>query len=143
MRNDSFLSVFVWRHFYLNFKVASPTNAKIVHNNPKSNNNCRLSPTFFFEMMMDWSHFKKILFPVNLKETTCIITKLSPKQTNLQTIAKTISCFTIIAITANEPPKSEPVSSRALCGRSVIPKAQASSLTDPQKIDNSPTSGIY
>ena len=74
-------------------------------------------------MMMDWSHFKDS-FPVNLNDITCIITEMVSKTNRPPIIAKTISCLTIIAIAAKEPPNdSDPVSPiNILAGRRVIPK---------------------
>ena len=61
-------------------------------------------------------------------------------------IARTISCFTIIAIAANEPPKeSEPVSPiKIFAGGALYQrKPKQDPTTEPQNIANSPTSGIY
>ena len=61
-------------------------------------------------------------------------------------IAKTISCFTIIAIAASEPPKDkDPVSPiKIFAGGALYQRnPKQDPTTDPQKIDNSPTSGIY
>ena len=61
-------------------------------------------------------------------------------------IAKTISCFTIIAIAASEPPKeSDPVSPiKIFAGGALYQRKPKHDPTiDPQKIDNSPTSGMY
>ena len=61
-------------------------------------------------MMVYRCHFK-ILLPVNLKEITWIITETVSKTNKPPIIAKTISCLTMIAIAANDPPsESEPVS---------------------------------
>ena len=61
-------------------------------------------------------------------------------------IASTISCFTIIAITANDPPReSDPVSPiKIFAGGALYQRKPRQEPTiDPQKIDSSPTSGIY
>ena len=87
-----------------------------------------------------------ILFPVNLKETTCIITETVSKTNNHPMIANTISCFTIIAIAAKEPPKErEPVSPMKIFAGGALyqRKPKHEPTTDPQKIESSPTSGMY
>ena len=61
-------------------------------------------------------------------------------------IASTISCLTIIAIAANEPPKeSEPVSPiKIFAGGALYQRKPRQDPTiEPQNIDNSPVSGIY
>ena len=61
-------------------------------------------------------------------------------------MAKTISCFTIIAMAANDPPnESEPVSPMKIFAGGALyqRKPKHAPTTEPQKIDNSPTSGIY
>ena len=61
-------------------------------------------------------------------------------------IAKTISCFTMIAIAAKDPPKeSDPVSPINIFAGGALyhRKPKHAPTTDPQKMDNSPTSGIY
>ena len=61
-------------------------------------------------------------------------------------IAKTISCLTIIAIAAKEPPKeSEPVSPIKIFAGGALyhRKPKQAPTIDPQKMANSPTSGIY
>ena len=79
-------------------------------------------------MMVNGSHLKNS-FPVSLKETTCIITETVSKTNNPPMIAKTISCLTIIAIAANEPPKErEPVSPiKIFAGGALYQKTQTSS----------------
>ena len=62
------------------------------------------------------------------------------------TIAKTISCFTIIAIAASDPPKdNDPVSPMKIFAGGALyqRKPKHAPTIDPQKIDSSPTSGIY
>ena len=61
-------------------------------------------------------------------------------------IAKTISCFTIIATAAREPPReSDPVSPiNIFAGGALYQRnPKHAPTTDPQKIDSSPTSGMY
>ena len=75
-----------------------------------------------------------------------MITETVSKTNNPPTIAKTISCFTIIAIAANEPPRDrEPVSPiKIFAGGALYQrKPKQAPTTDPQKMDSSPTSGIY
>ena len=57
-------------------------------------------------MMMDRSHHENS-FPVNLKDITCIITETVSKTNNPPIMAKTISCLTMIATAAKEPPKEK------------------------------------
>ena len=75
-----------------------------------------------------------------------MITEIVSNTNKPPIIAKTISCLTIIAIAAREPPKdSEPVSPmKILAGGALYQrKPKQEPTTDPQKIDSSPTSGIY
>ena len=61
-------------------------------------------------------------------------------------IAKTISCLTIIAIAANDPPReSEPVSPiKIFAGGALYQRNPKHAPTiEPQKIESSPTSGMY
>ena len=61
-------------------------------------------------------------------------------------IANTISCFTIIAIAARDPPRErDPVSPMKIFAGGALyhRKPKHAPTMDPQKIDNSPTSGIY
>ena len=61
-------------------------------------------------------------------------------------IARTISCFTIIAIAAKDPPNErEPVSPiKIFAGGALYQRKPKQAPTiDPQKIASSPTSGIY
>ena len=61
-------------------------------------------------------------------------------------IARTISCFTIIAIAAKEPPnESEPVSPiKIFAGGALYQRNPKQEPTiDPQNMASSPTSGIY
>ena len=61
-------------------------------------------------------------------------------------IAKTISCFTIIAIAASDPPKDrEPVSPINIFAGGALyqRKPKQAPTTEPQKIASSPTSGMY
>ena len=88
----------------------------------------------------------KILFPVNLNDITCIITDTVSKTNKPPIIASTISCLTIIAIAANEPPKeSEPVSPiKIFAGGALYQRKPRQDPTiEPQNIDNSPVSGMY
>ena len=88
----------------------------------------------------------KILFPVNLNDATWIITDAVSKTNSPPTIAKTISCLTTIAIAAKEPPKdNEPVSPiKIFAGGALYQrKPRQAPTTEPQKIDSSPTSGMY
>ena len=85
----------------------------------------------------------KILFPVNLKDITWIITETVSNTNNPPTIASTISCLTIIAIAAKDPPKdSDPVSPiKIFAGGALYQRKPKQAPTiDPQKIDSSPTS---
>ena len=68
------------------------------------------------------------------------------KTNNPPIIANTISCLTIIAIAASEPPKeSEPVSPiKILAGGALYQRNPRQEPTiEPQKIESSPTSGMY
>ena len=88
----------------------------------------------------------KTLFPVNLKDITWIITETVSNTNNPPIIANTISCFTIIAIAANDPPKErDPVSPiKILAGGALYQRNPKQAPTiDPQKIESSPTSGMY
>ena len=61
-------------------------------------------------------------------------------------IARTISCLTIIAIAANEPPnESDPVSPiKIFAGGALYQRKPKQAPTiEPQKIESSPTEGIY
>ena len=74
------------------------------------------------------------------------MTETVSKTNNPPIIAKTISCFTIIATAANDPPNdSDPVSPiKIFAGGALYQRNPKHAPTiDPQKIDNSPTSGIY
>ena len=75
-----------------------------------------------------------------------MMTEAVSKTNSPPMIAKTISCLTIIAIAANDPPKeSEPVSPiKILAGGALYQRKPKHEPTiDPQKIESSPTSGIY
>ena len=88
----------------------------------------------------------KILFPVNLKEITWIITDAVSNTNNPPIIAKTISCLTIMAMAARDPPKeSDPVSPiKILAGGALYQRNPKHDPTiEPQKIESSPTSGMY
>ena len=88
----------------------------------------------------------KILLPVSLKETTWIITEIVSNTNKPPIIARTISCLTIIAIAANEPPNdNEPVSPmKILAGGALYQRKPKHEPTiEPQKIDSSPTLGMY
>ena len=61
-------------------------------------------------------------------------------------IANTISCFTIIAIAARDPPKErEPVSPMKIFAGGALyqRKPKHAPTIEPQKIDSSPTFGMY
>ncbi len=86
------------------------------------------------------------LLPVNLNEITWIITETVSKTNKPPIIARTISCFTIIATEAMEPPKdNEPVSPiNILAGGALYQRKPKHDPTmEPQKIDNSPTLDMY
>ena len=88
----------------------------------------------------------KTLLPVNLNDITCINTDKVSNTNRPPIIARTISCFTIIATVANEPPKeSDPVSPiKILAGGALYHRKPKHAPTiEPQKIAISPTSGIY
>ena len=75
-----------------------------------------------------------------------MITDTVSRTNNPPIMARTISCFTIIAIAASEPPReSEPVSPiKIFAGGALYQrKPKQAPTTEPQKIDNSPTSGMY
>ena len=74
-----------------------------------------------------------------------MMTEAVSKTNSPPMIAKTISCLTIIAIAASDPPKeSEPVSPiKILAGGALYQRKPKHEPTiDPQKIESSPTSGI-
>ena len=83
----------------------------------------------------------KTLFPVNLKDITCIITETVSKTNNPPIMAKTISCLTMIATAAKEPPKErDPVSPiKILAGALYQRKPRQEPTIAPQKIAVSPT----
>ena len=84
--------------------------------------------------------------PVSLNEITCIITETVSSTNIPPIIAKTISCLTIIATAARDPPKDrDPVSPiKILAGGALYQRNPKQEPTiDPQKIEISPTSGIY
>ena len=88
----------------------------------------------------------KILLPVNLNDITWMMTETVSNTNNPPIIARTISCLTIIAIAAKDPPKeSDPVSPiKIFAGGALYQRKPKQDPTmDPQKIDSSPTSGIY
>ena len=88
----------------------------------------------------------KTLFPVNLKDITCIITETVSKTNNPPIMAKTISCLTMIATAAKEPPKEkDPVSPmKILAGGALYHRKPKQDPTiAPQKIAISPTPGMY
>ena len=79
----------------------------------------------------------KILFPVSLNEITWIITDTVSKTNSPPIIANTISCLTIMAIAAKEPPReSDPVSPiKILAGGALYQrKPKQAPTTEPQKI---------
>ena len=87
-----------------------------------------------------------ILLPVSLNEITCIITDTVSKTNKPPIIAKTISCLTIIAIAAKDPPsESEPVSPiKIFAGGALYQRKPKQDPTiEPQNIESSPTSGMY
>ena len=57
-------------------------------------------------MMVYWCHHENS-FPVSLKDITCMITETVSRTNKPPIIARTISCLTIIATAANEPPKDK------------------------------------
>ena len=68
-----------------------------------------------------------------------MITETVSKTNKPPIIAKTISCFTIIAMAANDPPnESEPVSPMKIFAGGALyqRKPKQAPTTDPQKIDN-------
>ena len=86
------------------------------------------------------------LLPVSLNDMTWIITEIVSNTKRPPIIARTISCFTIIATEAIEPPKDkEPVSPINIFAGGALyqRKPKHDPTIDPQKIDNSPTFGIY
>ena len=88
----------------------------------------------------------KTLLPVSLKEITCMITETVSKTNSPPIIAKTISCLTIIATAAKEPPNDkDPVSPiKIFAGGALYQRNPKQEPTiAPQKIAVSPTSGIY
>ena len=77
---------------------------------------------------------------------TWIITDTVSRTNNPPIIAKTISCLTIIATAANDPPKdNEPVSPiKILAGGALYQRNPKQDPTiEPQNIESSPTSGMY
>ena len=75
-----------------------------------------------------------------------MITDTVSKTNKPPMIANTISCLTIIAIAANEPPKeSDPVSPMKIFAGGALyqRKPKQAPTIDPQNIESSPTSGIY
>ena len=88
----------------------------------------------------------KTLLPVSLKDITCIITETVSKTNSPPIIAKTISCLTIIATAAKEPPNDkDPVSPiKIFAGGALYQRKPRQDPTiAPQKIAVSPTPGIY
>ena len=88
----------------------------------------------------------KILFPVNLKETTCTITDTASKTKSPPVIAKTISCFVTTPTAPKEPPRArEPVSPiNILAGGALNHKNPIEApIIAPQKTDTSPTPFMY
>ena len=86
------------------------------------------------------------LFPVSLNEITCIITETVSNTNSPPIIARTISCFTIIATAANDPPRDrDPVSPMNIFAGGALyqRKPRQDPTIDPQNIEASPTSGIY
>ena len=88
----------------------------------------------------------KILFPVNLNEITWTITEKASKTKRPPVMANTISCFVIIPIAPNDPPNDkEPVSPINIFAGGALyqRKPKHEPTIDPQKIESSPTSGMY
>ncbi len=88
----------------------------------------------------------KTLLPVNLNEITWIITETVSNTNSPPTIAKTISCLTIIATAAKEPPKDrDPVSPINIFAGGALyqRKPKQEPTIEPQKIEISPTPGMY
>ena len=101
-------------------------------------------PIPFFQNDGELVHHKT-LFSVSLKDITCIITEIVSKTNSPPIIAKTISCLTIIATAAKEPPKDkEPVSPiKILAGGALYQRKPKQEPTmAPQKIAASPTQNI-
>ena len=83
---------------------------------------------------------------MSLNDITCIITDTVSKTNKPPIIAKTISCFTIIAIAASDPPReSEPVSPiKIFAGGALYQRNPKQDPTiEPQNIESSPTLGMY
>ena len=75
-----------------------------------------------------------------------MITETVSKTNRPPIIARTISCLTIIAIAAKEPPKdNEPVSPiKIFAGGALYQRKPRQAPTmEPQNIESSPTSGMY
>ena len=75
-----------------------------------------------------------------------MITETVSRTNNPPIIASTISCFTIIAIAASDPPRDrDPVSPiKIFAGGALYQRnPKHAPTTEPQKIESSPTSGIY
>ena len=88
----------------------------------------------------------KILFPVNLKDTTCTITETASSTNNPPVIAKTISCLVITPTAPKEPPSAnDPVSPiKILAGGALNHKnPKQEPIIDPQNIETSPTPTMY
>ena len=88
----------------------------------------------------------KILFPVNLNDTTCAITETASKTNNPPVIANTISCFVIIPTAPSEPPKErEPVSPiNIFAGGALNHKnPRQEPITAPKNTATSPTPAMY
>ena len=88
----------------------------------------------------------KTLFPVSLKDITCMITETVSRTNSPPIIARTISCLTITATAAKEPPKDkDPVSPMKIFAGGALyqRKPRQDPTIAPQKIAVSPTPGIY
>ena len=87
----------------------------------------------------------KILFPVNLKETTCTITDTASKTNRPPVMARTISCFVATPTAPKDPPKaSEPVSPINIFAGGALnhKKPIEAPIIAPQNIAISPTPSI-
>ena len=130
---------------YLNFNVANPTKAKIMAIIQNLITTVDSAQPFFSKWWCIGAIINTLL-PVSLNEITCIITETVSKTNKPPIIASTISCFTIIATEAIEPPRdSEPVSPiNILAGGALYQRKPKQDPTiEPQKIDSSPTLEMY
>ena len=87
----------------------------------------------------------KILFPVNLKETTCTITDTASNTNKPPVIANTISCFVTTPTAPKDPPRaSEPVSPMKIFAGGALNQRNPidEPIIAPQKTATSPTPSI-